>query len=735
MEKNGLNKKLYLRRLELDYSEKEASIRLDISPRHLYLIENGYIDVDEKLQGKFIRKYKLEPDFFSNDENLGYPTPLENVEVEPSKKLLKALCSTWTKVITGLLALIFIVMGSIGLNNVSCAKSRVPEMFSHNITVVRNIVQAKGIEYNYIHSTIAKTRMDNYCGLHIGDETHTEQDKNAFHYCSLNFFNKLENIDYTFIQANGYYSAVELDIPFFDEDDDEYVTISFETKYADTFTRTHMHIYDEGDLLGLAAVAHVSADISFATNEVHVNLMESRDAFGNLYHISPSEATYQYVLNAFKKLYTPYLEKTLNLFDAYYPTLGMSYATFQDEMVRGEKAVDDYYIRNNTFLITGFCVGILALAIFGLSFVSSYSLDEKLFIPVSEDMDFNVMSDDRRKDVIPIKRKPLPRNWKIPPIIPEAILRIMIIVTMVISGIGLYQVFHCITEIDIQGTINSLAFKKEVGTYATLALLLSFFIKLDIRSKIKRSFLLNYFLFFAGLVYYFLMVAATTSLGNETGFVATIINNLLVTYLPGNLIWSILAFNLLVSSLFSTPEFEKPTKGKYIAYRLTCLIPIAYMAASVVVQIGQKVGDWNLPFSVTALFFTKALMITVFSILFCFAIFFYRRFIYKKYGKENAEIYQNGRRYFFTKNLITALIVVIIVIADMSIAKAWPNDPLKFGSSYVLLYGLPFILLYTPHMGKRNNWWDILYNLLYVGATILGVVLIIASVSTYLMSL
>ncbi len=117
-------------------------------------------------------------------------------------------------------------------------------------------------------------------------------------------------------------------------------------------------------------------------------------------------------------------------------------------------------------------------------------------------------------------------------------------------------------------------------------------------------------------------------------------------------------------------------------------------------------------------------------------MFIYRRIVMKKYGVENGLIYENGNRYAFTRNLLTCLLIVILVIIDAVIAKQVPElEAFGFGESTYALFLIPCILLYRPHLGKRNAKWDLIYPIIYIITLIGGLALTGVNIISYLITL
>lgn len=330
--------------------------------------------------------------------------------------------------------------------------------------------------------------------------------------------------------------------------------------------------------------------------------------------------------------------------------------------------------------------------------------------------------------------KPLPDNKWPAPFVPEILIRILAIVAALVSSIGLYRIFQSIVGLDIIGVVNDVQFKSQISTFTTLAVMLVFFTKLDIRQSFKNSFRVNYILFFAGLIFYILLIFVQAELGSYKGDISVTVTDAL-NYLPGNIIWGILAFNLLVTFLFAEPQSIQNSSKKRIRYRCFAILPILYLIASSVINIGSRSLGWNIPFAINSLFFSKALILTVFSVLYCFGVYFYKRHTIVKYGKENSIIYRNGNAYLYKKNLIVVAIVALLGVVSIIISKYWPENPFDAAGGYIILFTIPFILFYHPHFGQRNKKWDIAFGAIYGLSMALGILLIAGSIGEFITSI
>ncbi|MCQ2802604.1 MAG: hypothetical protein MJ225_02935 [Bacilli bacterium] len=732
----GLNKKLYDRRLELDYSVKEASIRLDISKTKLYLIENGYIKVhNPELQARFIKKYKLSEDFFTNDK-LGYPTPLE-AEPKPKRETKFSKVVTGKKFKIGCFVLMcgFIAMSICGLSLSPRLSNDTASFFSSNFNHVKEVARSKE------HGTHHKAE-ESYSGsLCLSDFDSFEREVTipdittfvGFWYSAVNFVENDENLPFTFYAGM---SCVDLNILGLT---DFPVACTYEARYLDGKVRLQFNSYvfdeEEGWFNFDYPIAHISADYDNNKDEFVYNLVEVIDLFsvtGSLIPVSSTSLEYAIFSSVMENEYGSFYKSLKGLFLDNSEILGTTFETFDADLRLGIADYNKYSSKVQGLTMWGLILSVLFLAFLAFSFIKTgiNKVKTKVFVNGSEtDDEIEIENCEISKNSAVLKK-----NLAIQPIIPEMVIRILVLLVSIASSLGIFYIFQAVQGGDIPSLLENISFKAEIASSATLAMMLLFFTKLDIQQSKKNTFLVNYILFFLGLIFYAILMIIQFSLSNSTTTLAQTSKQLL-PYLPGNIVWGILAFNLLSSILFSTPKFKGNQKKKMIIYRSMIIFPLAYMLISSLYQIGNKAWGWNWPFAVTSLLFSKALILTVFSILYCVIIFIYKRHVKAKYG-ENYLIYQAGNKYMFTKNLLVCGIVLILGILDIVLVNVLgPDNVIGAGGYYVILFAIPFILLYHPHLGKRNKTWDLLFAGLYAFSMVLGLVLIGSNLSVYITSL
>lgn len=718
MKEIGINKKLYDRRMELGYSLKEASIRLDISRFKLTRIENGYKKVkDKKLQDRFIFRYKLEKDFFDSDK-LGYPTSItDSVEEDISdSKFVKLFSKLWFKIASLALSVCFLSLMSLGLSRSAYADSS--DFYNEKYVTAYNYAKNNGDFHLAIDSKTSSMLLCDYNAIRSDDPFEIE----GFDKVTLNFFtNYDEYVGYTFFNAHTVINLKE--VTGIDFGDLNLVSAYYESRMTEGSERLHFEAWN-----GLQKIVHFSVDFDYLNYSFHYNLIETRNINGEYAKENGESFTAQIYKMAFESKYAAFKRAQDRFFERTNSTLHYTdLKEFNTHQVTGLLFANSYFNRSTAMTISGVVFATLFFALFVLSIIITTAFGKKFMKSVTVEKDDSLCNVNTERTF-----KELPKNRWPTPIIPEALIRIVAFFLMVIGSMSLYYIFNSIINGDIIGTLESLQYRAAVASFTTLGMILIFFIKLDIIQNKKSTFLLNFTLFFAGFIFYVLTLLLNTTMASSPALGRF---KIILDFLPGNIVWGILAFNMLTANLLSKPKFKNNVKRNTILYRLSALIPLGYMIASTVIQIGKKTWGWNLPFAVSSLFFTKALIITSFTVLYCLVIFIYRRIVDHKFGKDNGDVYVLGNRYQFIKNLLVCSIIALLGVLDIVLGKNPACAEVGFGSNSGIFFLIPLILLYHPHMGARNKKWDIVFTVAYGFSLLIGIICILSSISIYITSL
>ena len=313
-------------------------------------------------------------------------------------------------------------------------------------------------------------------------------------------------------------------------------------------------------------------------------------------------------------------------------------------------------------------------------------------------------------------------NWKITPPLPETVLRLAAIGIVLSSSIMLFRLCYVVLIkndfIAAVGLIGDAKTWYQFMPLVSMATLLWFFVRLEIMPSEHYNLLPAIIMFFFGGCVYYVAENVLAFYLTDTG---SYYYNLLfvgLTYiLPGNLFWGIGCFALIDLFLLTTPDFIK-TKKQKIVWRSMASLPVLYLIFSYLYQVGTNLWSWPAwPSYLSSLLYRKQFPTMVFSIFFPFSVYLYRRLVVYVYGEEKAVSYFHGNKYFFIKNFIAAFWIALIVLVNFAMAKTDSAKVLGLTSkSYWMALLIPVVLLYHPHMGKRNSLFDNIITFLYIGS-------------------
>lgn len=718
----GLNKALFEKRLELNLSRKEAAKLLGISKFKLTLLERGYLKISKKNEARFISAYGLDEYYFV--DYYKYPIIIDEKLYEPINPTTffdKLGSSKKAKIISIALAIGFIVMCAIGVSSSPKVNGSTPSFYSEEVKTLQKYVISEGKEGITIpeESDFSCLIPDRY--FYIKEKIAEDDLKEEF---TINFFKKTDNLPYAW--TTGMYK-VKVDSGTY--------KLKFQSRFLGNNTARVHFILNDYFLIIPYPLSYITCDISFdenltITNYNFISVLKANQGGGNV-TINPGDEGYEEYTTLFKTYFEIYVTDLGYFFDTCIP-LSISLSTFMSDMNIGNTIYFSNLSLAFGLTISGFIFSILALGVFVLSLMFKDNAEKRAakFAYAKEE-----------QDAIPVKTEPcevdkkeLPRNKWIDMVIPEFGVRVLSLLLLFASSIGTYMVFANAITINITGTIQSIGTNALVTSLSVLAVMLLYFVKLDIYQNKKSAFATNIFLFILGLLYYLALLLVYYGLVGLNDTIGTI-TDALFNLLPGNIVWAVLVFNLIIIFMFAPlKESQKNKPHAELKARLLTLIPFSYLVASCIISIGLGNG-WKMPYAVSSLFFYKAPMITVFAIVYCIGVFIYRRVAKKKYGEVNGIIYQNGNKYNFCRNIIAFVTVAAIGIFDLMCFLYWPKNPAGFGTNWLMLFALPFILFYHPHIGKRNGLWDTIFLILYGLAYVIGIVLIVFAILNILVKL
>ncbi|MBQ2070042.1 MAG: helix-turn-helix transcriptional regulator [Bacilli bacterium] len=307
-----------------------------------------------------------------------------------------------------------------------------------------------------------------------------------------------------------------------------------------------------------------------------------------------------------------------------------------------------------------------------------------------------------------IGRRPLRRDWRIGPILPETIVVIIGIVLVYLGSRRLVEMTDAFFT-NTFGSIFHSTRSESMMSLFVIGMFLLYYTDFDIFLEDKRV-----------VWKIFMYIAMWIGVYSLELYLVNFIKGLSVfgqfaEMIPfPNMFLSIACYFMITFCLFFTPKFAKKKKWRLVCFRLLSIIPIAYMVVAWVLYRGDGVLfnlDW--PIEVKYLFNGERAPFTTLGILYLVGYYFIRLYFIKKYGENNANIYFNSNRFIWLKNTYVALLILIIGIIEIILSKNPIARKLDLGYYSNILFLIPIVLLYHPHKGPRNRVFDWAINILY----------------------
>lgn len=707
---NGYNKLLLEARLHKKLSRKKAAKALNISRTKLMRIEKGYAIVQEKDQDVFIDFYHLDKDFFKNDFCYPVPVDIKSYDKKKPSKFYLFFLSTKFKVLSIIISLGFIAQTVCGAMCLPAIRGNTSSFFANEIKTTYQYVLNVGEDPSEEdkNSELGMLVIDKRKIVELKGE---HEDK--FESLKINYFVHERNLPYAFLQ--GKY-----------EHQSKYKVI-FEHRYLGNYSyRAHCYLANVSD--DSKIISRMTCDINKVNLDNYHYTFKTVNSLGEETKLlNENDPLYQEYTGIFKQYYTQFDTDLNKLFDNKLVATKLTYTTYSLAMNNNVTSFSSYRYTMQMLFIWGIIFTAISIILTVISFIKKSHFKKKLAIL---DIPDEIEKDDYSDVKVREKLSPLPKNKGVNLLINEFSIRTISLLFLFLSSMVTFFVFLDALNVSVIGAYSSDMFRNLVSNLSIVAVLLLYFLKLDIYQNKKNAAAFSWFLFITGLLYYLVIVAVYFILENVTG--STDVLGTILNYLPGNIIWAVLVFNAINIFLFSKPNFKNPTKSKRLAFRLCVIIPLSYLIISCIVSIGMKLYDWNIHYLISSLLFFKAPYITVFAFLYTAFVFIYRRHTVRKYGESNALLYQQGNKYNLNRNIFACLIILVLGLIDLLFMFIFPNNKLSFGTNAIILIAIPLLLFYRPHFGKRNATWDLCFNLLYVFVYIAGILSIAMAVINFL---
>lgn len=305
--------------------------------------------------------------------------------------------------------------------------------------------------------------------------------------------------------------------------------------------------------------------------------------------------------------------------------------------------------------------------------------------------------------------KPLPKDWKIAPFLPETLLEVVGIILVFLGSLRLAVYVMGFFGFSSMGETISNNYAQEIMSVFVLGMFLLYFLDFDLfleDKRVARNIFLYAIVFFC---LYRLEIALLDIL--DSSFAAQLATSNVI--IP-NMFGSISCYFMITFFLFYTPQsIKKPYQ--MVLWRCLTIIPVAWLAVSWVLFHGDGVWfDLGWSRSVKYLFNGERLPFTALAVAYLVGYYFIRLFFEKKYGKDNAQCFFNSNRFLWIKNTYVALIIGAVALVEALLSGNATAKKLDIGNYYSLIILAPILFFYHPHKGPRNKVVDYTTLTLYI---------------------
>ncbi len=668
------NYRLYEVRTGLNFSRRKMAKALRISTFYYRLLENGYLKPNKKAIEKISSFLGEDYSVYLQGE-ASNPADLPEKEGKLAGFLYKIAGKIWVRII-----FIVLTLGCLG------------------ITISGFVVESR-VQYS---------QEDYYDASYIAFANEVRE-KGSSHVTILDSF-IVPEIDANYIDEDtGEYKYIEI---IGHKEDDRYLSLRFRAIYRNAEARLTASIseayFGEG-------IASVSFDITYYDHKkgrdfANFTLYNDKDPENLIPRDNPDSAYNLAVIKAgkilkdFETLIDDKMTSTLKV-----PEL----LSMQKEANLKMAGISAYGLLASLlgFILTG-------VFLFATIFVFLYGKGKEM-------KEIRFAPDKPHETIFEEGRKPLKKDIRFSPFIPETILELfgigLLFLAIIVRLSG--YVFGFFGSISLGTYLNSEGANQAMGMFI-LGLFLLYFLDFDIFLEDRRV-IRNIFLY--GIIFiclYFL--EATLMSGFSDG---SVIGNLTTLIPLPNMFSSISCYFMITFFLFYTPKVMN-TKTKLIVFRCLAILPIAWIIVSWIIYKGNGVF-FNLNLNVWGLFIFNGerLPFSVLAISYLVLLYFLRLFYEHRYGKNNAQIYFNSNRFLWQKNILTAIIILLVALTEFLLRDNQTAIKMDIGSYWQLWVLAPILLFYHPHKGPRNKGVDYTITGLYM------ITLVIAYITIALLAL
>lgn len=712
----------------------KASRLIKVNPFLLFNMERGYIAINEKYAQKFAQFYDIDYNELMNEG--GMPHSIKPHEKD-SKRLFRLVKSFFMNKITIIVSLLFTIFGAIA-SPISGNKLLAMDddyLSFYNEGYIASYNQVADWVNNEEYGSSKQGTMPLFYllnGVHTNDyfayyydaeETKAERTTLSVNYDTyeeeeeteswltkiMNFLNK-EHMGFSIVDMLNLYGGDDANLFVdgrtslrFNRDISGANVHFFESEWSNHEFNARLRLagsdgsynidfnirYSDGNQY----ILYGGTDLINPLN-VYCVLSFSIDSLMLIY--TPVDASSPAVSKVGESLKTLY-DKGLGRFDKLLSSLGYEgdIKKFASDFLLDEARAKSEWLFLTVFFSISTLLGALSLCILFVGLVliiTKKEGEEERKTPIEKEQDKE-------------KKRDLPRNWPFGPFIKEGYYRlaglILVFIGNLTAPLVCSSLFGTFTsgKVDLMGAVDAFQLYpfQLFGSFILVSIIMNILIK-GKNLPFKAS------LFMAGgLIYYVLELIVEVQLMRKSSLLAVAVD-----YLPGNIFWSVGVFAFISLFLFHTPK-GCDSKGKEVAYRLCSLIPLSYIAASVVLLYLRKTHAIELPLYVRDLLLQKSNLLLLYGVLFLYGVCALKAFLKRKYGFEKEKLFENSYEYALYQDIVMVLALSVPVLLDLFASGNTTMSVLGFNHNPYLWILLPMFIFLRPRIPERDGILDAAY--------------------------
>lgn len=660
----SFNEILYLRRIQMGLSKRKFAKFLGIPSLFYSYFEKGYVKPSKKYIDRISKA--LDIDYNQYFEGLAsYPGELPEEETRFEKWYKNLLAKLWVRIVFIVLFLGSILTIVFGFQKYNHTMNHANEFYSEKYIEFVNQTREKGtITFSLLHEItrpeIHTSDDEKYVSISTSTEEYSIRSLTAY----INY--KDENSSLYYIVPNlASTSLVQLNV--------QYVDYPNLTKYISSFSIENLKFAFNGTI---SLEDGTSVDETSDTYKIVKEKMLS--------HVDDVNSDFTQMIKT---------------------TLGMDYDFYSELLVDHQKGATQNLMTEILSLGMGIIgIGLTGLFLFAYLYALFFGQKKK-----KATLNNNVIVENESVQVKTEKRvfPEVKNDMRFFPFIPETVFEIVGIILILFGSIRVILNTYYLFFSD---GINEELYSKTSSNfflYFTIGMFLLYFIDFDIFLNDRRS-LRNFFLY--GIIFFGLYSIECILLDylSKTRGVITIASEY---YIVPNNFGTISCYFGIMFFLFYNPKWLN-TKKKTIIFRLCSIIPILWILISSL--IFQNYKNWHLDFNSWQIYFfdSERPQFSFLCVSYLIGLYFMRLFVEKKYGKKVAKKIYNGNKFYFCKNVLICLIIGVIAIFEFALRNSTTNIK-GIGRYWQIVFLIPSLFFYHPHLGKRCKPVDYLTLALY----------------------